>query len=81
MSSISLPIQGRGAAENPPDRFEPIAFEADGDALDAELDDDERIAPSTRYLRDTTRSILAHNDSPDVGFEYSINPYRGCEHG
>jgi DNA repair photolyase len=32
-------------------------------------------------MTDSTRSILAHNDSPDVGFDVSINPYRGCEHG
>ncbi len=37
--------------------------------------------PRTIYLKDSTRKIIAHNDSPDVGFEWSINPYRGCEHG
>lgn len=35
----------------------------------------------TQYLYDTTKSVLAHNDSPDTGFSFSINPYRGCEHG
>ena len=38
-------------------------------------------SPNTIYLRDPSRTIIAHNDSPDVGFETSINPYRGCEHG
>jgi DNA repair photolyase len=76
MSSITLPIHGRGSSENPPNRFEPIALEAD-----AEFVDDDPKAPKTQYLRDTSRSIIVHNDSPDVGFEYSINPYRGCEHG
>ena len=38
-------------------------------------------SPRTIYLRDPTRTIIATNDSPDVGFEASINPYRGCEHG
>ncbi len=38
-------------------------------------------APDTRLLRDATRSILARNESPDVGFDVSVNPYRGCEHG
>ena len=37
--------------------------------------------PPTEYLPDRSRSIIARNDSPDVGFECSINPYRGCEHG
>src|SRR5207244_2192577 len=42
---------------------------------------EEQPAPNTLFLRDPTRTIIAHNDSPDVGFESSINPYRGCEHG
>ena len=37
--------------------------------------------PLTQFLPDATRSILAHNDSPDIGFDTSLNPYRGCEHG
>jgi DNA repair photolyase len=73
---LPLPIHGRGAAENPPNRFEPIALEADPNFIDPDP-----AAPRTQYLRDASRSILCHNDSPDVGFEYSINPYRGCEHG
>ena len=40
-----------------------------------------RSGPQTRFYRDSSRTILAHNDSPDVGFDTSINPYRGCEHG
>jgi len=43
--------------------------------------DDDDPAPRTELLRDASRSIIARNDSPDVGFEASINPYRGCEHG
>jgi DNA repair photolyase len=81
MSSISLPIQGRGTAENPPNRFEPIAVEHDGDQLDEDLSRGDVARPRTNYLKDTARTIIAHNDSPDVGFEFSINPYRGCEHG
>jgi DNA repair photolyase len=75
------PIRGRGAAYNPPNRFEPIDFDPDGDTLDADLAEDELPLPRTQFLRDTTRTILARNDSPDVGFEVSVNPYRGCEHG
>lgn len=74
---MSLPIKGRGTAENPANRFDRIDVVLDPDA------DDPREAPpvQTIYLKDTSRSIIAHNDSPDVGFEWSINPYRGCEHG
>ena len=53
--------------------------EAGAQPLDPE--DDEAISPRTQFFRDTSRSILAYNDSPDVGFSASINPYRGCEHG
>jgi len=69
-------IRGRGAAANPPNRFERIAYLPDGEARDPE-----DPGPLTQILRDATRTIIAHNDSPDVGFDSSINPYRGCEHG
>lgn len=69
-----LPIRGRGAAENPPNRFVPIRVERDGGNPDDPL-------PRTRFFRDDAHSIIAYNDSPDVGFNASINPYRGCEHG
>lgn len=68
-------IHGRGAAHDPPNRFEPIAYERE--AWSAAEDP----APETRFYRDATRSIIARNQSPDVGFETSVNPYRGCEHG
>jgi DNA repair photolyase len=73
---IPLPIHGRGATDNPPNRFEPIALEPDPDFVD-----DDPKAPKTEYLRDVSRTVICRNDSPDVGFEFSINPYRGCEHG
>jgi DNA repair photolyase len=66
--------RGRGAALNPTNRFETIAIERD-----PEISGPERI--DTEVLRDTSRSLIAYNDSPDVGFDASINPYRGCEHG
>jgi DNA repair photolyase len=68
-------IKGRGASWNPQNRFEKLEYVIDDEA---ERDPSE---PKTVYLRDPTRSIIAYNDSPDVGFEASINPYRGCEHG
>ena len=68
-------ITGRGAAANPKNRFEKIGVEPDP----AETGDEPR--PETVYLRDHSRSIVATNNSPDIGFDASINPYRGCSHG
>src|SRR5689334_9415619 len=73
---LEPPIKGRGTNENPANRFEKMHYERDPD--DAP---DEGPAPATLLLLDRTRTIIARNDSPDVGFETSVNPYRGCEHG
>jgi len=70
------PLRGRGTASNPGNRFERLAYAPDPDG-----DPDEQPAPATQFFRDTTRSLITYNDSPDVGFNASINPYRGCEHG
>jgi DNA repair photolyase len=75
--SLPHPIHGRGASTNPANRFEALSIDPDPD----ERPDDDLPAPTTRFYRDFTRTIIAHNDSPDVGFESSVNPYRGCEHG
>jgi DNA repair photolyase len=69
-------IKGRGASWNPQNRFERLAYVTDDD-----IPPDEQPSPQTMFLRDPVRTVIAHNDSPDVGFETSINPYRGCEHG
>ncbi len=69
-------LKGRGATDNPPNRFERLSVEA----VDQWTDPDDPL-PRTVLYRDATRNILSHNDSPDVGFDVSINPYRGCEHG
>jgi len=74
--NVSSGIKGRGAAENPRNRFEPLTVVPDPGARDP---DDP--GPATVFLRDATRTIIARNDSPDIGFDASINPYRGCEHG
>jgi len=71
-----LPIRGRGAAGNPTNRFESIHLERDVD-----WNPEEDPAPTTHFLKDSTRTIINYNDSPDIGFNASINPYRGCEHG
>ena len=68
-------IKGRGASWNPQNRFETLEY-----VLDDEAPGDGG-APRTIYMRDPTRTLIATNDSPDIGFEASINPYRGCEHG
>src|SRR5262245_19246025 len=78
MARYRDPIRGRGTQSAPPNRFERAAFEPEPESgFDDELAPD----PRTRFLSDTTRSALARNQSPDVGFDVSINPYRGCEHG
>src|SRR5262245_27700364 len=76
MNLDPTPIRGRGAGGNPANRFEGLLY-----APDPELDPSDSPAPTTHFFRDTSRSIIAYNDSPDVGFSASINPYRGCEHG
>jgi DNA repair photolyase len=70
-------VKGRGAASNPTGRFERLAFVHEPSD---EIDPDQPAQP-TELFRDTTKSILTFNDSPDVGMDVSINPYRGCEHG
>jgi len=66
----------RGAAENPPNRFEKVHLERHED-----WNPEDDPLPRTQFFKDHSRSIIACNESPDVGFEASINPYRGCEHG
>lgn len=66
----------RGAAVNPPNRFERLQVEPDADAPP-----EERPHPRTQFFHDSTQTILTKNDSPDVGFTHGINAYRGCEHG
>lgn len=74
--SVALPVvRGRGAATNLPNRFERLHLDREG------WSDPDDPGPRTELLRDRARSILVRNDSPDVGFDVGINPYRGCEHG
>jgi DNA repair photolyase len=69
--------KGRGSHIDPPNRFIPTHREPDPEAFDDEPAPD----PRTEYILEHSRSIVSENDSPDVPFRYSINPYRGCEHG
>ena len=75
------PFKGRGAGHNTDNRFERLQLRPETPE-GAEFEDD-FPAPSlrTEFFRDSSRTILAENDSPDIPFRYSLNPYRGCEHG
>jgi len=79
MPAALTPRKGRGAVSNATGRFESekrVAFD------DGWGSAEEAPAPvATTLSVDTTRTIIARNDSPDIGFDRSINPYRGCEHG
>jgi DNA repair photolyase len=82
MSVVSEPLRprkGRGAVGNATGRFESevrVAFDDGWGSLD-----EEPLPLDTTYTRDSARSVIARNDSPDIPFDRSINPYRGCEHG
>ncbi|MEE9276187.1 MAG: radical SAM protein, partial [bacterium] len=70
-------LRGRVAAGNPPNRFERLRYQPAPDSARPA----DAAAPRTELLRDDSRSIISTNESPDVGFEATLNPYRGCEHG
>jgi DNA repair photolyase len=75
-------VKGRGSQLDPPNRFGGVHYEIDFEQVEPDEDflDGLRNRP-TEYLPDRARTIVTENDSPDVGFRYSINPYRGCSHG
>lgn len=80
------PVRGRGAGLNPGNRFESTRLHVLGEHLDDQLRDAQGndAGPArvpTQVIPDKTRSLINHITSPDVPFEWSINPYRGCEHG
>jgi len=71
-------MKGRGTQENPQIRFESLARAAFDDEWSG--GGEERSVP-TQYFRDVSKTILTKNESPDLGFTFGLNPYRGCEHG
>ncbi len=78
IQSQSIPApKGRATSTNPPTRFDPVQIELDLDALDP----NDLRQSHTKFFEDTSRSILVRNDSPDIGYMWGLNPYRGCEHG
>ncbi len=84
---IAEPVhKGRGALSNETSRYDTEKRIRTTDGWEAEVaaaaEDDEALPPlRTTLTRDATRTIIARNSSPDIGFDRSINPYRGCEHG
>lgn len=77
--AIPEPTRGRGAVSNPDNRFARHGHEDFDDGWHRELD--ELPALETRVTAETAKSIISRNQSPDVPFDQSVNPYRGCEHG
>jgi DNA repair photolyase len=75
--SVSLPPRGRGTASNPFNRYAPTRSVAEDDGWF------EEVPPSraTEVRAETAKSIITRNQSPDLPFDRSLNPYRGCEHG
>jgi len=81
-------IFGRGSAVNTDNRFERLtyresdaSFEYRQESFQENGEDGTEINPRTKFFKDNSRTIITHNNSPDVGFESSVNVYRGCEHG
>ena len=77
-------IKGRGAASQVVGRYEKAVSAGEDDgwgSLYAEDETDPTSAPRTEVRIERARSIISRNQSPDVGFSQSVNPYRGCEHG
>jgi DNA repair photolyase len=78
ISPVSFIQKGRGATFNPVGRFESLATERVDDGWFNEF-----VAPSSKTIvhDEVAKSIISRNDSPDIPFDQSVNPYRGCEHG
>ena len=72
-------FEGRGAASNLAGRFEPTLRQVEDDGWIPPLNEEPK--PATTVRVEQAKSVLSHNDSPDIPFEVSLNPYRGCEHG
>lgn len=76
-------VKGRGTTWAMPHRFsvnERAAFD-DGWGTEDQLVAEEHLPPATQIIEERVKSIIASNDSPDIPFSHSVNPYRGCEHG
>jgi DNA repair photolyase len=79
---MSRTIKGRGAGVQPANPYLRVQTQADYEQIEpADEYLDQLGRPPTEYIADQSQSIVTENDSPDVGFRYSVNPYRGCSHG
>lgn len=81
MAELPNAIKGRGAASNPEGRFETIRHHAEDDGWQHALLEENAPRPRTEVTEECARSVITHNDSPDIYFSQAMNPYRGCEHG
>lgn len=70
------PHKGRGAVLSPDGRFDAWQRQAADDGWWQ----DEEAAPTTALIADTAKTVITYNRSPDIPYDRSINPYRGCEH-
>ena len=83
----TAPIKGRGAASRVTGRFEKTVRQGEddgwGSVYDTSLDGGDTLPPhpETQVTEERARTVISRNQSPDVGFNLSVNPYRGCEHG
>lgn len=77
------PAKGRGSHIRPPSRFESFHRVDDYEHIADDLEwlGAQMMNPATQLIPDDSKSVVTQNDSPDLGFRYSVNPYRGCEHG
>ncbi|MDQ8187939.1 PA0069 family radical SAM protein [Pelagicoccus sp. SDUM812002] len=76
MEQVQEKQAGRGANSNPKNRFERLEI-----LVDDEAHQEDRPRLRTRFYDDASESIITYNSSPDIPFDASLNPYRGCEHG
>lgn len=74
-----VPIKGRGASTNLANRY--LKHHTELDVTDELVAETAECLPRTEFLPDSSRTIVNENNSPDIPFRFSINPYRGCEHG
>jgi len=73
--------KSRSTGLNIQNRFEELYIDYHDENIEHQIYDDTFPKIDTKFFNDNSKSVLAKNDSPDLGFDYSINPYRGCEHG
>ncbi|RYZ65403.1 MAG: radical SAM protein, partial [Proteobacteria bacterium] len=74
-------ITGRGASSNVTNRFSKLTYEPTPEDHDNYLEEGGPAKLKTEILTDHSKTVLTENNSPDIGFRFSVNPYRGCEHG